>query len=250
MMDYPRIPIAELHLGKFPDSMEFQSWKVNFRTEVCTKTADPQITVHWIKKVEIAKSIDELMTSRSIVGRTDFPDIDMLDAMVASALKKLLNTQIHFRKRVSVEEQRAQNSDRFLRGRQIAYMIYEYFRVSGPCEAVQGLSDLFTTSLQNDDVQDFDVRWDEALLSVGEMPSDSILEGLYKLNDSILFRPVLALYDQETARNSAKPNYSQLKTVVKLHFDQIMRTRNFRVRNRSCGKRSSCQESKRKESQR
>ena len=29
-------------------------------------------------------------------------------------------------------------------------------------------SDLFTVSLQNDDVQDFDVRWDQALLSASE----------------------------------------------------------------------------------
>ena len=56
------------------------------------------------------------------------------------------------RKRVSVEEQRAQNSDRFLRGRQIAYMIYEYFCATGAYEAVQGLADLFTMSLQNDNV--------------------------------------------------------------------------------------------------
>ena len=41
----------------------------------------------------------------------------LLESMIASALKKLLNTQIHFRKRVSVEEQRAQKHDRFLRGR-------------------------------------------------------------------------------------------------------------------------------------
>ena len=31
MMDYPTLPISEMHLGKFPDSMEFQSWKVNFK---------------------------------------------------------------------------------------------------------------------------------------------------------------------------------------------------------------------------
>ena len=79
--------------------------------------------MHWIKEFEIAKSIDELMTSRSIVEPTDFPDYDMLDAMIASALKKILNTQIHLRKRVGVEEQRAQKHDRFLRGRQTAYMI-------------------------------------------------------------------------------------------------------------------------------
>ena len=78
--------------------MEFQCSKVNFKNEECTRTANPQITAHWIEQVEIAKSIDELRTSRSIVGRTDFPDFDMLDAIIASALKKLLNTHIHFRK--------------------------------------------------------------------------------------------------------------------------------------------------------
>ena len=221
-----------MNLGKFPDSVEFRSWQVNFKTEVCLRTADPQITMHWIKEVEIAKSIGELVTSRSIVERTDFPDFNMLDAMIASALKKLLNTQIHFRKRVSVEEHRAQKHDRFLRGRQIAYMIYEYFRATGAHEAVQGLSDLFIVSLQNDDVQDFDVRWDHAILSVSEMPSDMILEGLYKskLQNSDQLQTVLALYDQETAGNKRKPNYSQLKTAVKLHIDQMMRTRNFMVR--------------------
>ena len=70
--------------------MEFQSWKVNFRTEVCLRTADPQITMLRIKEVEIAKSIGELMTSRSNVGRTHFLDNDMLDVMMASALNKLL----------------------------------------------------------------------------------------------------------------------------------------------------------------
>ena len=64
--------------------------------------------MQWIKEVEMAKSIDELVTSRSIAGRPDFPDFDMLDAMIASALKRLLDKHIHCRKRVSVEEQCAQ----------------------------------------------------------------------------------------------------------------------------------------------
>ena len=89
-----------------------------------------------MKEVEIVKSIDGLVTSRSIVKRTDFRDFDMLDAMVASALKKLLNTQIHFRKRASVEEQRPQKHDQFLRGRQTAFMIYEYFRATKALNSV------------------------------------------------------------------------------------------------------------------
>ena len=75
-------------------------------------------------------------------------------------------------------------------------MIYEHFRTSGAYEAVEGLSDLFSIRLQNDDVQDFDIRWDQALLSVSEMPSDVILKGLYKskLQDSAQLQTVLALW--------------------------------------------------------
>ena len=48
--------------------MESQRWKANFKTEVGSETADPHLTMHWIKEVEMAKSIDEPVASRSIVG--------------------------------------------------------------------------------------------------------------------------------------------------------------------------------------
>ena len=92
--------------------MELQSRNANFKTEVRSKSADPQLSMHWIKEFEFSKSIDELLTSRSITRRTDFSDYDLLDAMIASALKKLLINCVHFRKKASVEEQRA----RFVRG--------------------------------------------------------------------------------------------------------------------------------------
>ena len=57
-------------------------------------------------------------------------------------------------------------------------MIYEHFRATGAYESVQGLSDLFTIRLQNDDVQDFDVRWYQALFSADEPLTDKALEGL------------------------------------------------------------------------
>ena len=73
-------------------------------------------------------------------------------------------------------------------------------------EAAQRLSDLFRKRLQNDDVQDFDVRWDHSLLSASDMPSDVILDAWYKskLQDSVQLQTVLALYDQETMRNTGQ----------------------------------------------
>ena len=158
------------------------------------------------------------MTSRPITGRRDFTVYEMLDAKIASALKKIIasvrtregpepacvQTPLHWEwhtqgekgedprpavvpssrrgKHLHTDARRedlaarkygddsphlsqnapAQKYDQFLRERQIAYMIYEYFRLTGAHEGVHGLSDLFSKSLQDDDVRDFDTRWDQA----------------------------------------------------------------------------------------
>ena len=81
----------------------------------------------WIKEVEMVDSLEELKSSRSVCGK--FPNFEMLDAKIASALNKIIqNTQ--FKKKVSLEEQKARKEDRFLRGRQIAFMIYDYILFS------------------------------------------------------------------------------------------------------------------------
>ena len=105
----------------------------------------------------------------------------------------------HFKRKISLEEQKAQKEDRFLRGRQIAYLIYEYFRVTGTDSSVENYTDLFTIGLRNDDIQEFDSKWDGILLSMTKIPPDDILEGLYKLRtrESEKLGTVLELYDLE-----------------------------------------------------
>ena len=89
----------------------------------------------WIKEVEMADSLEELKSSRSIAGNK-FPNFEMLDAEIASALNKIIQNS-HFKKKVSLKEQKAQTEDRFfLRWRQIAFTIYDYFRVIGAHDTV------------------------------------------------------------------------------------------------------------------
>ena len=58
-----------MHLGKFHDHTELQSWIVNFRTEVCSKAQNPPLALQWIKEIEAAKSLDDLITPKSIMGK-------------------------------------------------------------------------------------------------------------------------------------------------------------------------------------
>ena len=48
LMDYQRFQISEMHLGNFTDSLDFQSWKVNFKTEIFSKSAYLHLRMHWI----------------------------------------------------------------------------------------------------------------------------------------------------------------------------------------------------------
>ena len=86
--------------------------------------------MQWIKEVELVDSVDEFKTSLSIRG-ISMPNFEVLDARIASALNKIIHNS-HFKRRISLDEQKAQKQDSFLRGRQIAYLIYDYFRSLEP----------------------------------------------------------------------------------------------------------------------
>ena len=60
----------------------------------------------------------------------------------------------------------------------------------------------FTVVLRNDDIQEFDSKWDEILLSMTQIPSDEILESLYtlRIRESKKLKTVLELYNMEIIR--------------------------------------------------
>ena len=192
-------------------------------TTLCDFPSDAML---WVKEVEMVDSLDKLKSSRS-VNRKYLPDFEMLDAKIASALNRVIENS-YFKKKVSLEEQKAQKEDQFLRGRQTAFMIYDYFRVAGAHDTVLDYADLNSVTLH----QEFDTRWDEVLLSMSKIPSDEILESLCKLRirESDQLKTVLELYDMEIHQKILVPNYQKLKTMVKRSIDQKLRLRNFDAR--------------------
>ena len=132
----------------------FACGKIGFKTEVCTCSQFPTEAMLWIKEVEMVHSVNEIRSSSSTRG-ISMPNFEVLDARIASALNRIIHTS-HFKRRISLEEQKAQQEDRFLRGRQIVYLICDHFRVTGTNDSVENYTDLFTIVLRNDDIQEFD----------------------------------------------------------------------------------------------
>ena len=97
-------------------------WQLNVRSEVCSGSCHPSDAMSWNREIEAAQTFDDQKTF-SITGN-QCTNFEMWDASSATALKKIL-TITSFKKRVYLEEQKTQKANRFLRGRQIAYRIYE-----------------------------------------------------------------------------------------------------------------------------
>ena len=91
----------------------------------------------------------------------------------------------------------------------------------------------FSIVLRNDCIQEFDSKWDGILLSMTKIPSNDILEGLYKLRirESEKLKTVLELYDLETHQKKLGPDYHRLKTMVIRSIEQDLRNKNFGARN-------------------
>ena len=143
--DQQRLQISDLHFDKSLTPATLACWKIRFKTEVCTCSQFPMEAMHWIREVELVDSVDELRSSSSTRG-ISMPNFEVLDARIASALNNTIHNS-HFKRRISLEEQKAQKQDRFLRGRQITHLIYDYFRVTGSHDSVENYADLFTISL-------------------------------------------------------------------------------------------------------
>ena len=111
-------------------------------------------------------------------------------------------------------------------------MIYDYFRDIGTRDSVENYTDLFTIVLRNDDIQEFDSKWDGILLSMTKIPHDDILEGLYKLRirEFEKLRTVLELYDLEIHQKKLGPDYHRLKVMVKRSIEQEIQIKNFEAR--------------------
>ena len=74
-------------------------------------------------------------------------------------------------------------------------------------------SDLFSVTLHDDKIHEFDTRWDKVLLSMSKVPSDDVLESLYKLRirESAQLKTVLELYDMDIHQKTSIPNYQKIE---------------------------------------
>ena len=92
--------------------------------------------MHWIEEVEIVDSVDELRSSSSTRG-IQLPNFEVFDAKIASALNRIIHIIPNSKERSVWRNKRPRSRIVSFRCRQIAYLIYEQFRVTGTDNSVE-----------------------------------------------------------------------------------------------------------------
>ena len=145
-----------------PNSTTFEIWKLNFKSEVRSSSSFPMDAMLWINEVDSAKSMNELTSSSSILGRM-FSRFEVHYSPLASPLKKLLNSDL--KRGVYMEEQKTQQTNDSWKE-----------DISGTGEALLDFNDLLRLPLKGDNVQGLATKWNEVLLSMTTVPDDDMLE--------------------------------------------------------------------------
>ena len=224
MVGQQRQQISELEFDKLLTPRSVFCWKTRFRSQVttcsvffCRRPCYGSKKWRWSNQCMNFNARDQLQARNSRILNCWTRGLLLLEQD---------HPELSLRNEVSLEELKAQKEDRFLRGRQIAFMIYDYLRVTAARDTELTLRVImFRNSIQDGK---------KILLSMTKIPSDDVLEGLYKLRirESDQLRTVLELYYMEIHQKMSMPNFQKLRTVVKRGKDQKLRLRDFDARHR------------------
>ena len=211
-----------------PQSSNICLLEERFKTEVCICEQFPTEAILWNKEVEMVESVDDLKTSSSTRG-IRMPDFEVLDARIASALNKIIHNS-HFKRRISLQEEKAQKQDRFLCGRQIAffdlrilrgYWVQRFCReFCRPFHKLFFGTMIFRNSIRNG--TKFFCPWRKSQLMSSW--KDCANWEHQSLRNS---RPSWNLYEMENHQKRAGPDYHRLKMMVRRSIEHSLRMKNL-----------------------
>ena len=98
---------------------------------------------------------------------------------------------------------------RFLTGRQVAWIIHEYFKVQTSLSWTS-----LKVELKNDNVQLFNTRWDETIIAMKKQFDDEFYDRL--LQQSKQLKQLLSLRVQDIVQKGESRNYTRQKKMVKM----------------------------------
>ena len=217
---------------KFPDQpnpAQFKHWRNTTRTSIISHLPKRAYEVlRWLLKIE--------QDSMTFVLLEDSEGFAALDMEVAAAGVRIVKGELGRSINIVIDDRAKQGL--LTKGRQVLFMIYEFFRQSDENGAMYDLADLMKVKyLGEDKLPELELNWDLVVSGCGDEPIDErscrtlLLEELRK---SAALKLDIAYYDRLPKGHEDK-SYTFLKTCLRRCVERMRLNFNRRAHDRAIG---------------
>ena len=200
-----------IKLPAFPQAEQYRNWRIKTREAVMAASVDPDRAFEWISETWTeGRTINQLRS----VG-----DFATLDAKLLSAVTNILTGD--FARKVDTYKETEAAQGRYVRGRQVLFMLHEFLSTNIKHGATYALQDLFSVKLKGENLRAFIANWDQVIAGIKNVPDETVLETLFfnqvKNNRSIAHD--LQEYHR-AEEGTEKKSYTFLITAVRRFLDR------------------------------
>ena len=133
----------KVELDSIPTVPKFRSWKAHLRKAIAGASGRPNDAFIWICEIDEAATMEELGNSG---------DFETLDAKLADAFGRILHGELGRQIQI-MEDKVAKTTKQMLKGRQIAWIVFERFKLNEEHGYVLDFEDLFNLELKNNNTR-------------------------------------------------------------------------------------------------
>ena len=219
---------ATLKFQDFPSQANFRKWKLNFKKKVAGASGRPVKTMRWLTEIEKALNMEDLEEG-------DNDPFESLSAKVAAGLSDIFQGDLE--RQVAVIEARLEQEGKLLNGRQMAWLMYNHFRIHKVDKGIAEFEDFLYLELKGDNLAKFWHEWEMLYLAAEKLPEPEVLLSFFRrqLEKSKQLEGPLDLLRQDFIYKGVEPTYDQLVTLVKFHLDEQRVKKNRQQRNAQHG---------------
>ena len=140
---------------------------------------------------------------------------------IATALWRIMPSDL--KRRASIWDSTQEKMyNKMLNGRQLAWIIFDYFKMPEVNVRMFRLQDLTLLRLRDDNLSQFNLEWDEMLAGMQTIPADDVLDALYttQIQRSSEFKGIWDLYTYDIVFKQSVPSYEKLKNLVNTFLEK------------------------------
>jgi hypothetical protein len=207
--------VDTLKFDPLRDIKQMREWALKFKKNIAAACRVPADGFAWAAECEKKDNLEQL---KDAGGRPQ------LDAKLNTALLDSGVVSGELARKVKLMEEELALNGEMLGGRQIAWMVFQYYKIGKIEGALYEFKDLMNTKMYNNNLETFQHDWDSVLIGMVTAPDKETLESMYRENvekdTNPKWKAVLDMYDHDIRFKGNKKCYDTLYEYARMELQR------------------------------